>query len=858
MKAKKYSVFLVVLLMVLLCASPIAFGQEIEQSDGAIVMTGENEGAILVPNEETEINPEDVDLNTQGTYQRYGDFKYGVNPYQGNKVFCVYIGNDKTTVEFPSSINGTKIDVVQVDSNSNRNIIKKIIVPEGITILGSCAFCNAVNLETVQLPSTLKVIRNSAFTSCSSLKYLDIPYNVEYISPGAISDVSNVHFNRNMICLGDGKNGAYIIDHHVNVKAIMDYDKAKEMMVLTNEERAKIGRRRVRYNARMTEYSMLRAVECMLFFDHSSPSSPYETLNTSYENINGENICGSSGLLTVEGTQSGLVNSKGHWNQMVDPNNYQVGIGFVYSTNASTMGSACAENFSVAWGLNMDHDQYGNLIDFNADDQIPTGQTIKSVPVYYLPSYVNIETEFGANADNVRKMKAGGGDKLTSLSLEQGNSQKVRLYAYTSAYSDDGTGLSRNHCLETEASWTSSNSSVARVDQNGNVTAVGAGTATITATTGTESNSFPVTVTAKQAEPTPTPSTTPTPTVSPQPTTTPTPTTTPVITGQQVVYRTHVQDVGWQPYVTNATMSGTSGRSLRLEGMNIKLVNKKFDGNIEYRTHIQNVGWETSWKKNDALSGTHGQSLRLEAMQVRLTGEMAKHYDICYRVHAQGFGWLNWARNGQPSGTEGYGYRLEGMQIMLVEKGQSVPNIAPLSTHQSAYKKNNDPGFYIPNSNLDQVVEYTTHVQNVGWQPYMTNGMMAGTSGCSLRLEGIRIKLNNQKYNGTVLYRTHIQNIGWESTYRSGGSMSGTSGRSLRLEAMQISLSGEMAKHYDIYYRVHAQNIGWLGWAKNGESAGTAGYGYRLEGMQIVLVEKGQDFYGLNPTRAKTAAFVSK
>ena len=195
---------------------------------------------------------------------------------------------------------------------------------------------------------------------------------------------------------------------------------------------------------------------------------------------------------------------------------------------------------------------------------------------------------------------------------------------------------------------------------------------------------------------------------------------------------------------------------------------------------------------------------------------------------------------------------------MLVEKDQTVPSITPLSVQTDCYKKNNDPGFYIPNSAFDQVVDYTTHVQNVGWQPYMTNGMMAGTSGQSLRLEGLRIKLNNQKYNGTVLYRTHIQNIGWESTYRSGGSMSGTSGRSLRLEAMQISLTGEMAEHYDIYYRVHAQNIGWLGWAKNGESAGTAGYGYRLEGMQIVLVEKGQDFYSLNPTRAKTAAFVSK
>ena len=46
--------------------------------------------------------------------------------------------------------------------------------------------------------------------------------------------------------------------------------------------------------------------------------------------------------------------------------------------------------------------------------------------------------------------------------------------------------------------------------------------------------------------------------------------------------------------------------------------------------------------------------------------------------------------------------------------------------------------------------------------------------------------------------------------------------------------------------------------------AGPAGIFTALEIMKlkpewkVVLVEKGQDFYSLNPTRAKTAAFVSK
>ena len=78
----------------------------------------------------------------------------------------------------------------------------------------------------------------------------------------------------------------------------------------------------------------------------------------------------------------------------------------------------------------------------------------------------------------------------------------------------------------------------------------------------------------------------------------------------------------------------------------------------------------------------------------------------------------------------------------------------------------------------------------------------------SKRLEGLRVKLTNQKYNGTVLDRTHIQNIGWESGHHSAGSLSGTTNRPLRHEALQRSLTGEMAQHYGIYYRIRARNCG--------------------------------------------------
>ncbi len=139
-----------------------------------------------------------------------------------------------------------------------------------------------------------------------------------------------------------------------------------------------------------------------------------------------------------------------------------------------------------------------------------------------------------------------------------------------------------------------------------------------------------------------------------------------------VSYRTHVQRVGWQRYVSDGAMSGTSGRSLRLEGINIALSDLPCSGGIEYRAHVQRIGWQ-GWRRDGAMSGTKGKSLRLEAIEIRLYGEMANRYDVYYRVHCQRFGWMGWASNGDRSGSAGYSRRLEGIQIVLVPKGQPGP-----------------------------------------------------------------------------------------------------------------------------------------------------------------------------------------
>ena len=288
-----------------------------------------------------------------------------------------------------------------------------------------------------------------------------------------------------------------------------------------------------------------------------------------------------------------------------------------------------------------------------------------------------------------------------------------------------------------------------------------------------------------------------------------------VTSNPSVVYQTHVQTIGWQGWKKDGEMSGTSGQSKRLEGINIKLEN--LNGNVEYQTHVQSIGWQ-GWKSNGAMAGTSGQSKRLEAIKIKLSGEAANQYDIYYRVHAHSYGWLDWAKNGEAAGSEGYSKRLEGIEIRLVKKGEAAPG----STSRPFVCK---------------LIKYQTHVQNIGWQGQKSDGDISGTSGRALRLESIKIKLGDS-VDGGVSYKTHVQDIGWQS-FVSNGQLSGTTGLCKRLEAIQIQLTGNAANQYDIYYRVHAQNFGWLGWAKNGQSAGTAGYSYRLEAIQIVLVSKG-------------------
>ncbi|MGF0031905.1 GH25 family lysozyme [Bariatricus sp. SGI.154] len=290
-----------------------------------------------------------------------------------------------------------------------------------------------------------------------------------------------------------------------------------------------------------------------------------------------------------------------------------------------------------------------------------------------------------------------------------------------------------------------------------------------------------------------------------------------------VQYSTHVQDIGWQSYVENGKIAGTTGQNKQIEALRVKIVGQEYEGKIEYRTHVEDIGWQ-SYVSNGNVAGTEGKNKQVEAISIRLTGEMASKYDIYYCVHSSDFGWLGWAKNGANAGSEGYGKQVEAIRIQLVEKDGAAPG-----STEGAFKK----------KATGLSIQYSAHVQDIGWQAYVKMGEVSGTTGKNKQIEAIKIQLLSQEYDGNIEYKTHVQDIGWQS-YVKNGNIAGTTGKNKQVEAIAIRLTGEMAEQYDIYYRVHSSDFGWLGWAKNGANAGSEGCGKKAEALQIKIVRKGE------------------
>ncbi len=115
-------------------------------------------------------------------------------------------------------------------------------------------------------------------------------------------------------------------------------------------------------------------------------------------------------------------------------------------------------------------------------------------------------------------------------------------------------------------------------------------------------------------------------------------------------------------------ISGTTGKGLRLEGLQIDTTKLNFDAALDAKIHIQNVGWkEYKDVTPEQILGTKGESKRIEAIELNLKG-LPENKVLKYQVHLADNGWTGWVGNGFTAGTIGISKQIEAIKIVIEDK----------------------------------------------------------------------------------------------------------------------------------------------------------------------------------------------
>ena len=120
-----------------------------------------------------------------------------------------YKGND-TTVIIPNYIKGKTVKKCHYGTQSIWNTeicsgnytyypiqrtIKKVIISEGIEIIGSDAFICSYGLEQITIPNSVTSIENYAFCRCIALTNITIPSSVKTMGEGVFSSIPSITVN---------------------------------------------------------------------------------------------------------------------------------------------------------------------------------------------------------------------------------------------------------------------------------------------------------------------------------------------------------------------------------------------------------------------------------------------------------------------------------------------------------------------------------------------------------------------------------------------------------------------------------------------------------------------------------------
>lgn len=118
-------------------------------------------------------------IQTNGGYSDDGLWYY--NDYGDGTVSVVCQDNTLEEVAVPAEINGHKITMIELDCFKDNTNLKKVILPDTITVLEDYAFYLCSGLEEINIPESVEKLGFQTFYGCSSLKEISVPANLSEI-----------------------------------------------------------------------------------------------------------------------------------------------------------------------------------------------------------------------------------------------------------------------------------------------------------------------------------------------------------------------------------------------------------------------------------------------------------------------------------------------------------------------------------------------------------------------------------------------------------------------------------------------------------------------------------------------------
>lgn len=408
-----------------------------------------------------------------------GDYSYDVLQDGGISVYR-YKGTE-TVLRIPETIDGYTVTVVGSNILLENDTVEEVVIPDTVKIIKSQAFWNKSgikkielgnsveeigyqaffgcdSLESINIPDTCKSIGSAAFFRCSSLEEI-IPDSVETISKDAFELSDTLTYIESGAFIGatsyvpvypahleKNDSGDYVKGMSFSISGNTDYKRAFECLRLVNQERSAQGLTPLTMNETLMSEAMQRAAECAVNFDHYRPDGTkcYTIAEEGGPAVNAENIA--ANLRTAESVMESWMNSAGHKANILGSTYNSVGIGCVN------------HNGIIYWVQLFSTDETTN------EAVKPENENDKEFFIKYNSDGVALSLFLNSNSD---------------ISLTENDTKKLYLCGKNAGWTSVSFVMNGKY-----AEWQSSDTNVVKVDNNGNITAVGAGEATITASFG--------------------------------------------------------------------------------------------------------------------------------------------------------------------------------------------------------------------------------------------------------------------------------------------------------------------------------------------------------------------------------------